>query len=436
MSEQNDVGHRILVIAHGHPDFSLGGAEIAAYHLFHAYRDSPAVEAAWFLARADRGRGATGSIGLRREGEYLWEQGIGDWHLLSTAHRESMVGGFTELLKALRPTAVHVHHYAHFGLEMLRAIKLVDPGIRLLLTLHEYMAICRNDGQMVKTGDRGLCHSSSIDDCQRCFPEHSIEDFWLRRQRVLGYFQEVDSFIAPSRFLAERYLDWGLPTERVHVIENCHPPRERLPPRELRDAETRSHFGYFGQIHPYKGLHVLLEALASMVRDGNCPCTLEINGANIEQQTDVYQRRIKSLVSDLEAEGVVHWRGPYAPTDMASRMASIDWVVVPSVWWENSPMVIQEAFGFGRPVLCSDLGGMSEKVQGDVDGYLIEPNDIQSWVRGMNRASNGKDWERMRGAIRKAVSHEQCAARHIRIIECIGQGQFKREAPEGAAVVT
>ena len=43
-------------------------------------------------------------------------------------------------------------------------------------------------------------------------------------------------------------------------------------------------------------------------------------------------------------------------------MASVDWVVVPSIWWENSPLVIQEAFGYGRPVICSDIGGMAEKV--------------------------------------------------------------------------
>ncbi|MCI0590636.1 MAG: glycosyltransferase, partial [Gammaproteobacteria bacterium] len=43
-------------------------------------------------------------------------------------------------------------------------------------------------------------------------------------------------------------------------------------------------------------------------------------------------------------------------------MERIDWVVVPSIWWENSPLVIQEAMKFGRPVICADIGGMAEKV--------------------------------------------------------------------------
>ena len=74
---------RILVMAHGHPDFSLGGGELAAYTLFKAYQARDDVDEAWYLGRADRGRGATGNISLRRPNEYLWEQAVNDWHLIN-----------------------------------------------------------------------------------------------------------------------------------------------------------------------------------------------------------------------------------------------------------------------------------------------------------------------------------------------------------------
>ena len=92
---------RILVMAHAHPDFSLGGGEIAAYNLFQAYRRNEHVEQAWFLGRADRGRGASGHIGLRRPGEYLWEQGVSDWHLMKAAHQASLTTWFADLVRAL-----------------------------------------------------------------------------------------------------------------------------------------------------------------------------------------------------------------------------------------------------------------------------------------------------------------------------------------------
>ena len=132
---------RILVISHGHPDFSLGGGEIAAYNLFKAYKEREDVEDAWFLARADRGRGATGQIRKRRDNEYLWEQAIHDWHNMKAANQDCLTTWFEDLIRALKPTLVNMHHFAHMGLEFIQVIKRVDPSIRLFLTLHEYMAI-------------------------------------------------------------------------------------------------------------------------------------------------------------------------------------------------------------------------------------------------------------------------------------------------------
>ena len=116
---------KILVVAHRHPDFSLGGGEIAAYSLYQAYRSHPEVGQAWFLASADRGRGPTGQISPRRPDEYLWEQGTGDWFMLKAAHRRSVTEQFGTLLRALEPTAIHAHHYAHLGVEFLRIAKQI-----------------------------------------------------------------------------------------------------------------------------------------------------------------------------------------------------------------------------------------------------------------------------------------------------------------------
>ncbi|MFZ2725497.1 MAG: hypothetical protein WAX77_04555, partial [Methylococcaceae bacterium] len=82
--------HSILTMAHAHPDFSLGGGELAAYNLFKAYQQHHDVEEAWFLARADRHRGLTGHISLRRPNEYLWEQAVFDWHNMKAAHQQSL----------------------------------------------------------------------------------------------------------------------------------------------------------------------------------------------------------------------------------------------------------------------------------------------------------------------------------------------------------
>lgn len=412
-----DARHRILVMSHRHPDFSLGGGEIAAYNLYRAYRDSPAVQKSWFLASCERGRGATGAIMPRRSGEYLWEQSIHDWTMLKAAQRRSVTETFVELIQALRPTVVHAHHYAHLGVEFLRILKDIDPSIAIYLTLHEYMAICNNQGQMIKVDGR-LCSRESLEDCRGCFPQLSVQDLWRRKHYVQRHFDYVDRFVSPSQFLRQRYIAWGLPAEKIVVIENGQDDAEPLPPRPLREGECRNRFGYFGQINPYKGLHILLKALHEMPKEKRRSVVLEVHGANLEAQTGEFRNTIKALADPLIDKGVVQWVGPYQPHELRDRMAGVDWVVMPSVWWENSPMVIQEGFVCGRPLMVSNIGGMAEKVRNGIDGVHVSVASAKHWSDAFMSCQDDQLWSRLRAGIRRPDNHRICAEKHMEMMSC------------------
>lgn len=405
---------RILVVSHGHPDFSLGGAEIAAYNLFEAFKKNEDVEETWFLARADRGRGVTGQIHKRRDNEYLWEQGVADWHLMKSAHQESVTTWFVDLLKSLKPTIVHIHHYAHIGLEFIRAIKKYDSNIKVYLTLHEYMAICKHNGQMVKTGkDMKLCSSESFDECRGCFPEHTAEDFWLRKHTFKSTFDLADGFISPSEFLRQRYIDWGINEDDIIVIENGQSDLPPIPPRPLNEGETRNRFGFFGQVNPYKGIDVLLESLRLMTKQERESILVEVHGANLETQAGEFQEKIRKLAKKLIKEGCLRWVGPYRPEEQRAKLKEVDWVIVPSIWWENSPMVIQEAFTAGRPLIVSNIGGMAEKVQEGVDGLHFSARNPQSLAKVMLSATSTEVWQGCVEQITTPLSYTQCAVEHI-----------------------
>lgn len=405
---------RILTIVHGHPDFSLGGGEIAAHNLYKAYAAQPGVEASVFLARHDRGKGATGAISMRRENEYLWEQGVGDHFRMKAASAQSLFQSFSDLVRQVRPSVVHAHHYVHLGLEYLHILKQIDPTTRILMTLHEYIAICANNGQMIKTGSGRLCFRESPEDCVRCYPERSAEDFWLRKHRYHSFFRLVDHFIAPSDFLRERYINWGIAPERITTIENGQAMRPPLPPRPLAAGETRNRFGFFGQINPYKGVDVLLKALASLRKSEKRGLVVEIHGANLEWQKPEFQQTINDLRGPLEKEGVLQWVGPYEPFQLASRMAAVDWVVTPSVWWENSPMVIQEAFVYRRPLVVSDIGGMAEKVRHGIDGWHVPVGNVRAWADTLRTlAQQTGEWDDLRAAIRRPLGYKECAEAHL-----------------------
>ena len=406
---------RILVISHGHPDFSLGGAEIAAYNLFNAYKESKQVEDAWFLARADRGRGATGQIRKRRDNEYLWEQAVHNWHMMKAVEQNSLTTWFADFIKALNPTIVHMHHYAHMGLEFIRVIKQVNPEIRIFFTIHEYMAICKHNGQMVKTGEgHKLCSSESFDECRNCFPENTAEDFWLRKHYFQKHFDMIDGFISPSEFLRQRYIDWGIDENKIIMIENGQRDIAPLPPRKLPEGGKRNRFAYFGQVNPYKGIDVLLEALRSMTKEERSELTVEIHGANLEAQTGEFQEKVKKLARKFIKEGSLRWVGPYRPEEQLAKMQEIDWVVVPSIWWENSPMVIQEAFTAGRPLIVSNIGGMAEKVKDGIDGLHFSarnPTDLASKM--LLAAKSDILWDGCRQNIKKPISYTECTKEHF-----------------------
>lgn len=414
--------HRALVIAHGHPDFSLGGGELAAFNLFKGLREIPDVEETWFLARV--GGQATGEIRPRRNNEYLWQQTLGNHFLFQANNPRTSLKRFKEFIGFCKPTVVFLHHIVHLGIEMISAIKQENPNTKIVLTLHEMLPICLSDGQMVKRGSLRLCNEESLDDCNTCFPEHSRENFWLRKTFIQDHFSMVDCFITPSEFLKERYISWGLPGDKIRVIENGQPPRTKLSPRVLGRDETRNRFGFFGQINPYKGLDIILEAINLLDKEERRLISLEIHGANLEYQTDVFRAKIEKLRDPLIKQGIVQWVGPYRPQELEQRMANIDWVLMPSVWWENSPMIIQEAFGYGRPVICSNIGGMAEKVKNGINGIHVEYGNRHAWANAFLKTSkeNGL-WNKLTSAFRVPMSWELCAATYLKASSSIINAQ-------------
>lgn len=367
---------RILVMAHAHPDFQKGGGELAAYYLCQKHRQEG--HYAVFLGCVSGTGQPRGVISMRAEHDYTWEQAA-DAHTMRTVNTSALFTHLSDFVNAVQPTRIHLHHYHGVGLETLFALKRLAPKAQIWLTLHEYLAICPHYGQMIKRNTHELCYKSSPEECQQCVQTCSVENIWLRKKYTQLAFALVDRFISPSEFLKNRYVEWGLSAERIDVEENWLPPMEKLPPRELHQGEGQKRFGFFGQITPFKGLDVLLEALHQLPPKIRKCVVLEVNGSGLERQDSKFQHTIEQLRKPLIREGVVQWRGPYQPHQMRERMASVDYVVVPSIWWENSPLVIQEAKGYGRPLLVSNIGGMAEKVRDGVDGRHVPVGDRAAW---------------------------------------------------------
>lgn len=403
---------RVLYLCHGHPALHPGGTEIFAYDLFRAMRASGQAEPFFLgcatpLHRQLRSDAVLQAIGPGGD-EALVCVGRFDRLMLAQTELTAFSRAFSELLRSFRPEIVHLHHLSLVGLEALVLIRRHAPQARIVMTLHDYHLICANDGLMLTRPDGILCRHPSPDACHRCLPETAATRHALRRLRLNSLLALVDQFIAPSAFLRERYVDWGLAPERIQVIANAVPAEDApLASGGLRHRRT---FGLFGNIAPHKGTLVALEAARRLAAAGS-DLALQIHGGLGFQPPAFRQAFAEALAA---AAPVATHHGPYQRGELPTLLAAVDWVVVPSVWWENLPLVILEAFRHGRPVICSDLGGMAEAVQAGHDGLHFRAGDAADLAQTMARAASEPElWQDLHDRRPVVPTLEDTAQEHL-----------------------
>jgi glycosyltransferase involved in cell wall biosynthesis len=415
---------RILYVSYMHPSVTPGGAQQVAYELFQASL-AKGIDAYLISAMEVEQENAYGKPGAPivpipgKERQFFYfpqyyefaHLSVGDWRSIQF---------FRELVERINPDIVHFHHYHRVGVESIRAARLAAPDALICLTLHEMMAICMADGQMVKRHSRDLCQAMSPIACAKCFPDLRPEFFILRANRLRAILDECDCFIFPSEFLAERYLDWGLSPGKCAVIQNglAHPTPNFDCGQHSRSVNR---FGFFGQFIDNKGVDIVLEALIILAREKRVPACgieFEIHGGNHHYATTAYFEKILGQIAEIKRIGVapirIAQRGGYGREQLAERMSSVDWVVVPSTWWEVFGLVVSEAWMFGRPVIASAIGGLRERVQDGVNGFTFPARNAQALADIMESlAGNEQKWIRANAGIRQPWTETEMLNAHM-----------------------
>ena len=413
--------YRVLIVSHGHPDLSRGGAEITSYRLFQGLQQTAGIDAYYIARTGDRTRqrGDTPFSLLRgRTNEILLFTEETDPFLFSQPSSD-LINQFGALVSRIAPDVVHLHHYTQLGLELIAVIRRIAPNVRIFVTLHEYLSICHHYGQMIKTTTMALCTSASPHDCADCFTNIAPADFFRRELFIRAHFEKVDLFFAPSEFLRQRYIAWGIPKWQIVVLDNVAPRVQPPPPRQLAPGDRRSVFAFFGQINPYKGLLQLLSAFALLDRfpsESTRGLRLVVHGANLEFNDPRFLAAIKQLL--VQTAQRVHFAGSYEAHEQYRLMTAVDWVVVPSIWWENSPLVIEEALAHRRPVICSDIGGMAEKVRPGKDGlHFAVGNPFELASLMVRLAADNNVWEELRSTMRVPASVDTVVSQHLQLYQ-------------------
>jgi glycosyltransferase involved in cell wall biosynthesis len=409
---------RVLLISLFHPELIRGGAQQICYELFEGLREEPDIEP-YLLASIDASYPSLYKSGARitgfdnRPNEFLFLSADYD-HLWHKTGSPLHVEAFVEFLETVRPDVVHFHHFLTLGIDFITLTRRTLPSCRIVFTFHEFLSICDAHGHMVRTKDKSLCTQASSVRCHQCFPDRTPEHFMMRKSWFMRHLAVADAYTCPSHFMIEHYVNWGLPRQKISHVTNGQRNYGAVA-RIAPTAGPKNRFGFFGQLVDAKGVHIILRAVNILRGEGFSDFALYLNGDNLRFAGESVRKEIEEFLAAEDQRSPemrnVFFNGSYQVDQLASRMAQVDWCLVPSIWWEIFGLVISEAWMFGKPVICSSVGGPAERIQHDIDGLHFQMGDPRALAYAIRRACSEEGlWERLVASLPEPPRREKMVA--------------------------
>ncbi len=292
------------------------------------------------------------------------------WKRIGTAKRilssREAASRIAILADLSQPDIAHMHNiYHHLSPSILKP--LVERGVGIVMTLHDYKLLCPalrfyNNGQICEKC-RPLHYSSCVGG--RCVHGSraasalcAVEMFFHDITRA--YTGKIDRFIAPSRFLAGKLLDRGLPPEQVTVIPNFVDVEQWTP----GDGDGDGDYVLFtGRLSNEKGVETLVRAMSGLPE-----IPLKIVGSGM------VEANARQLARELGADNV-EFMGFKSEKEVRRLVRGSRFICTPSEWYENAPMTVLEAFACGKAAVASRIGGIPEMVRDGETGLLTEPGN-------------------------------------------------------------
>lgn len=392
---------RILFITAAFLPESIGGVELHAFGIARALA-AQGHEVAVFTrgAREDRPefdleRYVHGGIAVAR-----LNYRFSDCDRFEKVYRNpAITERFAAFAAEWRPDVVHVHHLTCLSTDLLDAARAA--GATVVLTLHDFWMGCPRGQRM--TRDLELCEDVVLERCAPC-----LESMWsgwfgvgrdgpgdpvASRARDVAQLRDyhawiaallarADALVAPSASTRALFERQGVPPGRIRVVENGLDGAALRAPRAA--GRGRFRFGFIGSVLPTKGVHVLIDAFDRLCLDGRDDVELHVHGEALPwHEVTGYGERLRADAQHLGAR--VRFHGRYEPRDLPGILASLDALVVPSLWFEAFCLTLREGWLAGVPVIASRLGAMAEGVDDGTTGLLFEPGDAADLARQMAR---------------------------------------------------
>lgn len=323
------------------------------------------------------------------------------------------------LIRMTRPDVAHCHMIDHqISPSILHTLK--KHRIPVLLTAHQTKIICPNY-RMYNWSKKLLC--------EKCLGHHY---FWPvfekchKNSRTAGLLIALESYLhhmmrlyenyvdilhLPSRFFYQQFSRAGYPREKMRQVYYTIQV-DRYKPRYTSD----NYFLYFGRLEEAKGLDTLLTAMRRISKG-----MLYIVGRGY------YREDLEKKAVSMGLKNVV-FQGARFGDELKKMISGSQFVIIPSECYDNSPLVVYEAYSMGKPVIGADIGGIPELISEGRTGKLFQAGDADDLARQIQWML---DHPRLRAGMgrtaRQKAENEFGPAVHYRKIMALYEHLLKRE---------
>ncbi|WP_297513812.1 glycosyltransferase [uncultured Caulobacter sp.] len=279
-----------------------------------------------------------------------------------------------KLLDTRRIDIAHVHNIYHHQspsiLDELRARR-----IPIVLTAHDLKLACPAYTMLNGSGVCEKCKGGRLWNvvANRCIKGSVAASGLIMLESAVHkllklYSRNVDRIIVPSAFYRQKLIEWGWDPKQITLIRNFV-----TFPRQADPGSVENGIVYFGRLSPEKGLVTLIRA----AKLSGVPVKIIGRGPQLDE--------LRTLVEDLGAP--VEFLGFLQGDALWSVVGAARAVVLPSEWYENSPLSVLEAFGRGKPLIGARIGGIPELIEEGVTGWSFESGNVESLAETLRRVS-------------------------------------------------
>jgi glycosyltransferase involved in cell wall biosynthesis len=276
------------------------------------------------------------------------------WHLRDAWNRDAGKR-FKAILDERKPDILHTHLIDGFSAILWRRAK--EHHIPVIHTAHDYHLLC----------PRAMLLDKSLHICTN--PKLSCR---LYRAWHVSTAHDVDVFCSPSQFLLDKHKEAGTKAGRMAVVRNGIPLPAVIPKPKAANAPRQ--FLFAARLTPEKGCQVLIDAMKLLPR--NLDFTLNIAGKG------PFEGAFAAAAKDDSRIKVLGYIQGEAKNEI---FRSVDCLLLPSLWYENAPVVIVEAAAYGIGVIGSRMGAIPEFITEGKNGLLFEPGNPASLAEAMKR---------------------------------------------------